>query len=102
MRRSIVFVVAVLALALAAPATSIAAPNGSQKLRCKAGQKAVTVKGKARCVAAAASKKKKAAEPVDVQILGINVIRWTAVRTARRSSARSSTSSPRACTSTRR
>jgi 5'-nucleotidase len=72
MRRSTVFVAAVLALALAAPATSIAMPNGSQKLRCKAGLKAVTVKGKAKCVAAAASKKKKAAGPVDVQILGIN------------------------------
>jgi 5'-nucleotidase len=73
MRRSTVFVAAVLALALAAPATSIAMPNSSQKLRCKAGQKVVTVQGKAKCVAAAASKKKKkAAGPVDVQILGIN------------------------------
>jgi 5'-nucleotidase len=68
MRRSTVFVAAVLALALAAPATSTTMPNGSKKLRCKAGQKAVTVKGKAKCVAAA----KKAAGPVDVQILGIN------------------------------
>jgi 5'-nucleotidase len=71
MRRSIVFVAAVLALALAAPATSLATTNSSQKLRCKAGQKAVTVKGKAKCVAAEATKKK-AAAAVHVQILGIN------------------------------
>ena len=76
MRRSIVFVAAVLALALAA-ATSGGRANASSDLRCKSGQKRVVVKGKAKCVAAKTAKKpKKKTTPkaanVDVQILGIN------------------------------
>src|SRR5439155_23841206 len=69
MRRSMVFVAAVLALALGA-ATSSGTANAGAELRCKSGQKRVVVKGKAKCVAEKTAKKQSA--PVDVQILGIN------------------------------